>query len=135
MYKIKFERPDVAWTDQSCMRNWALTVTVEAQDGTDADPNVFVYQASADEKCDDMFSNVASMQDMNLLLVGHPVTIKMEEGTEDNIPYYRQNTVSLDFYNVAERERVAHTILVDIASLVREYKLLTGKKEETTITL
>jgi hypothetical protein len=77
------------------------------------------------------------MQDMDLIAVDESTFLPEENGTENNIPYYRTNTVELNFYNLDELSRCWDIIKTDIASLVREYKVLEKQhlleQEEITI--
>ena len=135
MYKVTRNRIELQPGDP-CGRNWPLVVTVAAEE-LDADPNVFVYHTNPDSKTGAMFSNVASMQDMDIIAVGETTLLPGEDGTENNIPYYRTNKVELNFYNLEELTRCWGIIKSDIASLVREYNVLAKQhlleQEEITI--
>lgn len=122
MYKVTRNKIELQAGDP-CGRNWPLIVTVTAEE-PGADPNVFVYHTDPDSKTGAMFSNVASMQDMDLIAIDESTFLPEENGTENNIPYYRTDTVELNFYNLDELSRCWNIIKTDIASLVREYKVL-----------
>lgn len=121
MYKVTRNSVELKEGD-SCRRNWPLIVTVESTDGT-ADPNVFVYHSDPDSVTGAMFSNVASMQDMDIIGVGETTALPNEDGTENNIPFFRTNTVELNFYTLDELARCWSIIKLDIRNLVREYEL------------
>ncbi len=135
MYKVTRNKIELQSGDP-CGRNWPLIVTVTSEE-LGADPNVFVYHTDPDSKTGAMFSNVASMQDMDLIAVDESTFLPEENGTENNIPYYRTNTVELNFYNLDELSRCWDIIKTDIASLVQEYKVLEKQhlleQEEITI--
>ena len=106
------------------IRPWTLSVTVEPDENNpDADPNVFVYNSRKTVTVNDadMFSNVASLYDMNTIPVGEPQRLPEEFPMHDNIPYYRTNTVTLDLPNMSVMERVWNIIRIDIRLLVKEY--------------
>lgn len=105
-------------------RPWTLSVTVEPDENNpDADPNVFVYNARKAARINDtdMFSNVASLYDMNTIPIGEDQALPEEPPTDDYIPYYRINTVTLDLPDAWTMEHCWRTIKLDIKLLIREY--------------
>lgn len=106
----------------ACRRAWSMEVTAES-DLPDLDANIFVYHAVEPEDPEeaDSFSNVASLQDMNIIPVDAPGTLEGAKLRENFIPYYRKASVVMDFYNAADMERAWRIMKIDTASLVREY--------------
>lgn len=105
-----------------CNKNWPLKVKAESTiPGLESE--IFVYQAAAEgDPIDyDRFSNVASLQDMNVIPKGAPITTD-DEPYENAINFYRVDTVELDFYNLHQLERVWRLIQIDAKNLVKEYK-------------
>lgn len=135
MYKITRNKVELGEGDP-CGRNWPLIVSVEAET-PGADPNVFVYHSDPDSRTGAMFSNVASIQDMDIIGVGETTPLPDEDGTENNIPFFRTNTLQLDFYNIDELARCWSIIRYDIAKLAEEYKKFElydlGETEVTTV--
>lgn len=123
MYKITRNKVELG-TGDPCGKNWPLVVRVEATESY-ADPNVFVYHSDPDSATGAMFSNVASVQDMDIIGIGEPTSLPSEDGTENNIPFFRTDTVQLNFYNLDELARCWTIIKYDIAKLVQEYKIMT----------
>lgn len=109
-----------------CRHNWPLRVTVTS-DNEDVDVNIFVYQAGdSDSGLDsgDRFSNVASMQDMEVIPVDAPTEAPDPQMSKDTyIPFYRKNVVELDFYNLIDLERAWRIMQHDVRSLVKEYQV------------
>lgn len=106
----------------TCRRAWSMEVSAES-DLPDLDANIFVYHAvePEDPEESDSFSNVASLQDMNILPVDAPEALSDTLRRENFIPYYRKSSVVLDFYNASDMERAWKIMKLDVASLVREY--------------
>ena len=98
--------------------NWTISAKCEAiEEG--ADPNIFVFHAKPDG---DTYSNVASLADMNSLPIGAPTKIVNDDGTVDNIPFYRLPEVTLDFCNGLLAAHFVDILNIDSKLLVREYK-------------
>lgn len=135
MYRIIRNKVELG-TGDPCGKNWPLIVTVEATEDS-ADPNVFVYHSDPDSTTGAMFSNVASMQDMDIIGIGETTPLPSEDGTENNIPFFRTNTLQLNFYNLEELARCWAIIKYDVAKLVKEYKVLAQQElsEQETIEL
>lgn len=115
-------------------RPWALSVTVESDENhPDADPNVFVYNTRETVRVNeaDMFSNVASLYDMETIPVLESQRLPEEFPTDNNIPYYRTNTVTLYLPNASVMERVWEIIRIDIKLLVREYNSANALHKES----
>lgn len=128
MAVYKVTRSSLKGVSNPCGRNWPLHVKVEAlEEG--ADPNVFVFHTIPENSVndEDPFSNVASVQDMNEIPVGEPKLLEDEMPTEDNVPFYRQDHVELDFHTPGEVERAWRIIQYDIRTLV------TGRKQAETL--
>lgn len=120
---IKLTRKETKFMHkQHCRHAWSMEVTAES-DLPDLDSNIFVYHAvePEDPEASDSFSNVASLQDMNMLPVDAPAELQEEEPYENFVPYYRKNSVVLDFYNTKDLERAWRIMCVDVSSLTREY--------------
>ena len=135
MYKITRNKVELRSGDP-CARNWPLIVTVEAvREGID--PNIFVYHASPDSDTGAMFSNVASMQDMDIIAVDTTTPLPNEDSEENNIPFFRTNTVELNFANVEVLYDRWHTMMTDIRNLVKEYEVMEeqalAEQEEITV--
>lgn len=134
-YKITRNKVELRSGDP-CARNWPLIVTVEAaREGVD--PNIFVYHASPDSDTGAMFSNVASMQDMDIIAVDSTTPLPNEDSEENNIPFFRTNTVELNFANVEVLYDRWHTMMTDIRNLVKEYEVMEeqalAEQEEITV--
>lgn len=128
MYKLT--RETIAYEHGNpCRHNWPLRVTVTS-DLPDVDVNIFVYQAgeaSSGLEHGDRFSNVASMQDMEVLPVGAPAEVSEPRLAKDAyIPFYRTNVVELDFYNLVDLDRAWRIMQHDVSSLVKEYRVWEG---------
>lgn len=106
----------------NCRRAWSMEVTAES-DLPELDANIFVYHAvePEDPEAADSFSNVASLQDMNIIPVDAPSSVLASPRRENFIPYYRKARVVLDFYNASDMERAWKIMKIDVASLVKEY--------------
>lgn len=113
MYKLTISELKPSSLPQTA---WSLQVKCEA-DSEEYDPNIFVYHAKLNG---DTYSNVASLQDMNSLSLA-PGDIINDDGTTQYIPYYRKDTVTLDFYNASEADRFRRLVEYDTRLLVKEY--------------
>lgn len=94
--------------------------TIEA----DVDPNIFVYHATptGDPFPDgDTFSNIASYYDMITLPVGDPVTVPDPDTSQEAIPFYRVDEMTLSFITAADAARFIRIAKYDIAKLSSEY--------------
>lgn len=98
------------------------TVYTGSEDEVEIDTNVFVYHAAEpdDPYHGDLFSNVASMQDMESLPVGEPAVVEGMGEAENLFPFYRTSSVELHLHNLAEAERVWRVIRHDVKMLVYE---------------
>jgi hypothetical protein len=59
---------------------------------------------------------------MNSIPVDAPQTITNDDGSVDNIPYYRLSEVALDFCNTIDAARFVDIVMYDARLLVKEYK-------------
>jgi hypothetical protein len=59
---------------------------------------------------------------MNSLPIGAPTKIVNDDGTTDNIPFYRLPEVTLDFCNGLLAAHFVDIVNIDSKLLVREYK-------------
>ena len=99
--------------------NWTVDVKCEAMQD-DADPNIFVFHAREDG---DTYSNIASLYDMNTLPIAEPVQVINDDGEIRSIPFYRLDSVTMDFCNTTEADRfINHILKHDTKLLVNEYK-------------
>lgn len=101
----------------------------------DEDVNIFVYHAcvDGDPYHGDLFSNVASIQDMQSLPVGAPVGVDSDPN-HNYVPFYRTDSVELYFHNLDVAERAWRIIKHDTAMLAREYyKARNLKKAEEEV--
>lgn len=127
MYKITVSKLN---SDPTTFRtNWTIKITCESTE-EGIDNNVFVFHARPDG---DTYSNVASLYDMNSLPVGGPTNIINDDGTEQQIPYYRMPEVTLDFCNTTDSLRFIDIVTFDLRLLVKEYKAANELKDEQTI--
>ena len=135
MFKITRNKVELQQGD-ACQKNWPLIVTVTAE-YPGVDPNIFVYHASPDSDTGAMFSNVASMQDMDIIAVDSTTPLPNEDSEENNIPFFRTNKVELNFANVEVLYDRWHTMMTDIRNLVKEYEVMEeqalAEREEITI--
>lgn len=109
-----------------CGGNWVLKVTAYPEEGVDTDTaKVFVYHKveEDDPYTGDLFSNVASLHDMDSIPADEPVVM---EGSLDThfaaIPFYRTDSVELNFMTADAAERAWRIICHDVRALVREYE-------------
>lgn len=122
MFRITRNKVELQQGD-ACQKNWPLIVTVEAtREGVD--PHIFVYHASPDSDTGAMFSNVASMQDMDIIAVDSTTLLPNEDSEENNIPFFRTNKVELNFANVEVLYDRWHTMMTDIRNLAKEYEVM-----------
>lgn len=130
MYKLIIS--ELKQSKDQFITNWTVDVKCEAlQD--DADPNIFVFHAREDG---DTYSNVASLYDMNTLPIGEPIQVINDNGEVRSIPFYRMDSVTMDFCNTTEAERfINHILKFDTRLLVNEYKAARNlqKQEEVVI--
>lgn len=116
-----------------CGGSWPLKVTAYPEDGVDADmAKVFVYRKAEEDDPygGDMFSNVASMHDMDSIAPDEPVVL--EEPVDPRfaaVPFYRVDTVEMNFLTADAAERAWRIICHDVRSLVREYKAAENLRE------
>lgn len=106
-------------------------------DNNDIDPNIFVFHAHPEDDPlqTDHFSNVAALWDMNSLPVGDPIQIDNESGQEQIIPFYRKDTVTLDFHNVLEAERFWRIVQLDTKLLKESYKASNNLLQVDSVTI
>lgn len=116
MYKITVSK--ISHDEKQFHTNWTIKVTCKA-DEEGADPNIFVFHS---KPSGDTYSNVASLHDMNSIPVDAPQTITNDDGSVDNIPYYRLSEVALDFCNTIDAARFVDIVMYDARLLVKEYK-------------
>lgn len=103
---------------------------------SDADPNVFVYHAIDQQDPilnADQFANVASKYDMDTLPVGEPVVLENQPGLYEAIPFYRVDSVEMDFLNALEADRFVHVVKRDLGLLVREINSAGKYLTQTTV--
>lgn len=106
-----------------------IRVVCEATD-PDVSSAIFVFHAmefdynnpQSRDKSQDMYSNVASLQDMNIIPENDPKVVENDDGTKTVIPFYRLSDVTLDFYNMDQAERWWNIVLYDVDFLIRSYK-------------
>lgn len=117
-----------------CRHNWTLKVTAES-DEEGLSSKIFVYHAvhEDDPLNGDTFSNVASLQDMNIIPEDAPMSIPAEDGREDNVPWYRTDEVVFDCYNMRDVEHIWKTIQIDVKNLLKEYRISRNLQEQEVV--
>lgn len=117
MYKLIIS--ELKKSKEQFVTNWTVDVKCEAMTD-EADPNIFVFHAREDG---DTYSNVASLYDMNTLPIGEPIQVINDNGEVRSIPFYRLDSVTMDFCNTTEADRfINHILKFDTKLLVNEYK-------------
>lgn len=121
--------------NRPCQHNWTIEITAESDD-PELDSRIFVFHAAEDDDPiqGDMFSNVASLQDMNIIPADAPTTLENEDGTENLIPFYRLSKVTFDCYTADEAERIWRVVKLDTQNLLREYKAARNMQNEEVVT-
>lgn len=113
----------------------SVTAVSDEKVESDADPNIFVYHAidQADPILGaDMFANVASKYDMDTLPVGEPVLLDGQPSLYEAMPFYRIDTVTMDFLTATSAHRFVSVVKSDTGKLVQEI-IDAGKYETRTV--
>lgn len=99
-----------------------MQVTATGTDGDDA--AIFVYQWRNTTNTDGefVFTNVASLQDMNTIPVAEAPVPADGGGWQDSIPFMRTTEVTLDHYNLNDLEVTWHWMKQQVADLRKEYR-------------
>lgn len=121
------------WED--CKRSWSITVTATS-DLEDMSGKIFVYHAAEADDPDrgDKFSNVASLQDMNIIPEDEPVTLGGAIELEEYIPFYRTDSVTMDFYTAKDMERFWEIMKTDVRNLMYDYHCARKLEEDEEVT-
>lgn len=122
-------------TDDPCRHAWSIEIEAESTiEGLDS--KIFVYQAApiSDPIMYDRFSNVASVEDMNLLPEDEPATTDDAE-YENTISFYRTNKVALDFYEPGQAERFWRIVKIDVRNLIHNFIAARSLKDYQEISI
>lgn len=132
-FKLTRSAPEVK-PNSVCHRNLAFSVQCEAAlEGVD--DNIFVYHVGIPNDpvhSEDTFFCVASLAQMQIfpteaavelaLAAGeNPFHVQNADGTEDNVPFYRTNSVDLTFNNATAMDHAWRVMKLNVAKLSREY--------------
>lgn len=103
-----------------------LVVSVQnsSEPESDADPNIFVYHAIPEDDpvlTEDEFSNVATLYDMRTTPVGEPIQRDDQPHKFSFLPFYRVDTVEMDFLTASEADIFCKQVVNRAKRLVFEY--------------
>lgn len=108
---------------QKCQHNWTISVkATSTEEGLSS--KIFVYQSVPEEHPipGDTFSCVASLQQMSMIPEDAPTALPDEDSAYNNVPFYRTDTVTLDFHNMEQVKDFWKIVQIDAAALLREFR-------------
>jgi len=92
---------------------------------------VFVFQKDASGYLNDKWSHVASVQDLETL-PDSPDGVASSDDGSTLIPFYRQDTVTINCSSESHREELWNIIYNDVVALVKNYNYAQDLQPEET---
>ena len=110
---------------------WPLRVVATANPDHGMPSAVFVFQKDASGYLNDKWSHVASVQDLDTL-PDSPDGVASSDDGSTLVPFYRQDTVTINCSSESHREEVWNIIYNDVVALVKNYKYSQDLQPEET---